>query len=457
MNNTLAVKTLKELLGEKVTTSKSDIDIHGRSEAYFPHSPPDAVIYPESADDIIKVINICSQNNCPIIPWGTGTSLEGHSLAIHGGVTVDFSKMNAVLSVNTEDMDVVVQPGITRKQLNEELRHTGLMFSVDPGADASIGGMASTRASGTTAVKYGTMADNVLALKVALADGQLISTGSRARKSSSGYDLTHLFIGAEGTLGLITELTLRLVGQPESISAAICSFSNVQSAVETVIGTIQMGIPMARIELVDAATSKTFNKYSGMNMPELPHLLVEFHGSEIECKEQSTRFGELVTDFGGSDFKWSTKPEDRNQLWQIRHDAYYSILESQPGATALVTDVCVPISNLAQALQDTINDIEASNISGPIVGHLGDGNFHAILLVDPKNQDDLNQAKILSNAMTQRALDLGGTVTGEHGIRIGKIPYMVQEHGAAWDTMHAIKRSLDPKNILNPGKMFLRN
>lgn len=354
-------------------------------------------------------------------------------------------------------MDVVVQPGITRKQLNEELRHTGLFFPVDPGADASLGGMAATRASGTTAVRYGTMADNVLALKVILADGHEIKTGSRARKSSAGYDLTHLFIGSEGTLGLISELTLKLVGQPEVISAAICSFSDIRSAVDTVITTIQMGIPMARIELVDAATARTFNSYSGMNMPELPHLLVEFHGSKVETTEQSKRFGEIVTDMGGSDFKWSTKPEDRNKLWQIRHDAYYSILNSRPGSTALTTDVCVPISRLTQALEETIDEINRSPISGPIVGHVGDGNFHAILLVEPGNKEELEQAKTLSNSMTQRALKLGGTVTGEHGIGIGKISYMKQEHGNAWNKMHLIKKSFDPKNILNPGKMFQSN
>ena len=457
MNNVNAINALKELLGEKVTTSKSDRDIHGRSEAYFAHFPPDAVIYPESSKDLIIIINTCSKYNCPVIPWGTGTSLEGHSLAIHGGVTVNFSKMSSILSVNIEDLDVVVQPGITRKQLNEELRHTGLFFPVDPGADASLGGMAATRASGTTAVRYGTMADNVLALKIILADGQEIKTGSRARKSSAGYDLTHLFVGSEGTLGLISELTLKLVGQPEIISAAICSFLDIRSAVDTVITTIQMGIPMARIELVDASTARTFNNYSGMNMPELPHLLVEFHGSKIETTEQSKRFGEIVAEMGGSDFKWSTKLEDRNKLWQIRHDAYYSILNSRPGSTALTTDVCVPISCLAQALEETIDEINESSISGPIVGHVGDGNFHAILLVEPGNEIELEQAKSLSNSMTQRALKLGGTVTGEHGIGIGKIAYMEQEHGYAWNKMHQIKKGFDPQNILNPGKMFQSN
>ncbi|MDA0361751.1 MAG: FAD-binding protein [Proteobacteria bacterium] len=455
MNNSETITILKELLGEKLTTSTSDRDIHGRSEAYFPHMPPDAVIYPETAEDISNILEICSKFNCPVIPWGTGTSLEGHSLAINGGVTVDLTKMKNVLSIDQEDMVAVVQPGITRMELNEQLKSTGLFFSVDPGADASIGGMASTRASGTTTVKYGTMADNVLAMQVILADGRTIRTGSKARKSSAGYDLTRLFIGSEGTLGIITELTLKLVGTPEKISAAVCSFSSISAAVETAILTIQMCIPIARIEFVDIATVKAFNLYSGTKMPELPHLLIEFHGSKLEVEDQSNRFGEIVLQMGGSDFTWSTKQEERSKLWQVRHDAYHAILASKPGFTALVTDVCVPISKLAQALQETVDEISKSNISGPILGHLGDGNFHSVLLIDPNNPDDLVEAKRLSDSMTKRALTFDGTVTGEHGIGMGKIPYMKLEHGLAWDLMSEIKKGLDPNNILNPGKMFL--
>jgi D-lactate dehydrogenase (cytochrome) len=457
MNNSETITTLKELLGEKLTTSKSDRDTHGRSEAYFPHMPPDAVIYPDTVEEISNILKICSKFNCPVIPWGTGTSLEGHSLAVNGGVTIDLSKMKHVLSINQEDMNAVVQPGITRMQLNEQLKSTGLFFSVDPGADASIGGMASTRASGTTTVKYGTMAENVLAMQVILADGRVIRTGSKARKSSAGYDLTRLFIGSEGTLGIITELTLKLVGIPEKISAAVCAFPSISAAVKTAILTIQMCIPIARVEFVDIATVKAVNLYSETEMPELPHLIVEFHGSKLEVEDQSTRFGEIVLQMGGSNFTWSTNQEERAKLWQVRHDAYHAILASKRGFTALVTDVCVPISKLAQALQETVDEISISNISGPILGHLGDGNFHSILLIDPNNPQDLVEAKELSDSMTERALKFDGTVTGEHGIGMGKIPYMKLEHGKAWDLMGEIKKGFDPNNILNPGKMFLTN
>ncbi|MEM6594628.1 MAG: FAD-linked oxidase C-terminal domain-containing protein, partial [Pseudomonadota bacterium] len=419
--------------------------------------PPDAVVYPQSAEEVSEIVKICARHDCPIIPWGTGTSLEGHSLALKGGVTVDFAKMNQVVEVNAEDMDVRVQPGITRMALNEELRATGLFFPVDPGANASIGGMASTRASGTTTVRYGTMADNIRGLEVVLADGRIIRTGSRARKTSAGYDLTHLFIGAEGTLGLITELTLKLQGQPEAVSAGICAFPDMESAVNCVMETIQMGISMARIEFVDAATTQAFNAYAGRDMPAQPHLLVEFNGSDQAVAEQSERFGEIVAEHGGAEFQWATKLEDRNALWQLRHDGYYAILASRKGATAMSTDICVPISRLAEAVTQTQADIADSPLDGPILGHVGDGNFHAILMMDPDSPEELNEAKRLADRMAERALEMGGTVTGEHGVGMGKMKYMTREHGEAWSVMADIKRSFDPQNILNPGKLVQVN
>ncbi len=452
-----ATAELSSFLGERLTTSKSDRDVHGRSEVYYAPMPPDAVAYPRTTQEVSEIVKICAKHDCPVIPWGTGTSLEGHSLALRGGITVDFAQMDKVVEINAEDMDVRVQPGITRMSLNDELRATGLFFPVDPGANASIGGMAATRASGTTTVRYGTMADNVMGLEVVLADGRIIRTGSRARKTSAGYDLTHLFVGSEGTLGLITELTLKLQGQPEAISSGVCAFDTLEDAVQTVMTTIQMGIPMARIEFVDAATARAFNAYANESFPEKPHLMIEFHGSEVAVADDAERFGEIVKDMGGSGFKWATKTEDRNALWAMRHDGYYAILQSRKGATAMSTDICVPISKLAQAVTETQADIEASNLEGPILGHVGDGNFHAILLIDPDDPKELKMAKALSDAMVERALSLGGTVTGEHGVGMGKMKYMPQEHGDAWNVMADIKRSFDPQNILNPGKLVQVN
>ena len=449
-----AITELQAVLGDRITTSKSDLDLHGQNETHFPHLPPDAVAYPETTDEVARIVRICAANDCPIIPWGVGTSLEGHALALKGGVTIDFVGMDRLLEVNDADMDCTVQPGITREALNTELRATGLFFPVDPGANATIGGMAATRASGTTAVRYGTMRDNVLALEVVTADGRIIRTGSRARKTSAGYDLTGLFLGSEGTLGVITALTLRLQGQPEAISAGICAFDEIADAVNAVITTIQMGIPMARIEFVDEATAAAFNAQSGAGMPEKPHLMVEFHGSDVGVAEQSERFGEIVAEFGGSEFQWSKQTEERNRLWKMRHNAYYSCLQLRPGATAVVTDLCVPISRLAEAVAETRADIDASPIPGPILGHVGDGNFHAILLVEPGNHAEMTAAKALSHRMVERALRLGGTVTGEHGVGMGKLDYMEAEHGAGWDVMGQIKRALDPQGILNPGKMI---
>jgi D-lactate dehydrogenase (cytochrome) len=457
MTRDAALAELSTLLGDRLSRSKSDLDLHGRSETYFTPAPPDAVAYPMSTQEVASIVSICAKHACPVVPWGTGTSLEGHSLAIRGGVTIDFSMMNKVIEVHTEDMCVRVQPGVTREALNIELRETGLFFPIDPGANASLGGMASTRASGTTAVRYGTMRDNVMGLEVVTATGQIMRTGTRARKSSAGYDLTGLFVGAEGTLGLITELTLRLQGQPEAISAAVAAFETMDAAVETVIATRQMGLPMARIEFLDAASAEACNAYAGTTFPNKPHLLVEFHGSELSVEQDVKLFGELAEDSGTLGFEWATKPEDRTALWTMRHNAYYAILASRKGATALVTDLCVPISKLAQAVEKTQADIEQSGIPGPILGHVGDGNFHAVLLIDPESDDELKTAKALSDRMVERALDLGGTATGEHGVGMGKLGYMEREHGHGWQVMGDIKRALDPKNILNPGKVVNLN
>ena len=452
-----AIDTLKALLGDRLNQSISDRNLHGQSESHFATTPPDAVVYPTSTDEVRAIVEICHQHNCPIIGWGTGTSLEGHTLAVRGGVTVDFSHMTAVLEVSPQDMTVRIQPGVTREALNEELRATGLFFPVDPGANASLGGMAATRASGTTAVRYGTMRDNVLGLEVVMADGAVVRTGTEARKTASGYDLTGLFVGSEGTLGLITELTLRLQGQPEAISAGVCSFDTINQAVGAVIDTIQIGLPMARIEFIDAATVAAVNQYSSAGLPELPHLLVEFHGSEAGVAEQSETFGLIVAEHDAHDFKWATQAEDRSALWKMRHTAYYAVLASHPGAGAMVTDICVPISKLADAVEQTSAEINQSSIAGPIMGHVGDGNFHAILMIDPEKPDDLKTAKDLSKRMVTRALEMGGTATGEHGIGVGKLDYMAREHGHGWTVMSSIKRALDPQDIMNPGKLLRQN
>jgi D-lactate dehydrogenase (cytochrome) len=440
-----------------LSRSKSDLDLHGANEAYYDAAPPDAVAYPETTEEVSAIVRICAEHGCPIVPWGAGTSLEGHALAIHGGVSLDFSRMNKILAVNAEDMDCVVQPGVTRRTLAEEIRATGLFFSVDPGADASLGGMAATRASGTTAVRYGTMRDNVIGLEVVLADGRVIRTGSRARKSASGYDLTGLFVGSEGTLGLITELSLRLHGQPEAVSSAVCAFPDIETAVNAVIATIQMGIPMARIEFVDGDVARAFNTYAGESFPEQPHLMIEFHGSDTSTREDAERFGEVAAEFGAEGFRWSTKAEDRNKLWRMRHDAYYAIMSEHPGKSAVATDICVPISRLAEAVMETQADIAETGLYSPLLGHVGDGNFHATLVVDPEKPAELKTAKELAHRMTERALRMQGTATGEHGVGIGKLAYMAEEHGDAWNVMADLKRTMDPGNILNPGKVVQVN
>lgn len=448
-----ALDHLAALLGPRLSRLPAVLAAHAASESHVTAGLPDAVAFPETADEVSRIARICATNGVPMVGWGAGTSLEGHALPLLGGLTVDFSRMDRVLEVRAEDMLAVVQPGITRERLNEELRATGLFFPVDPGANASLGGMASTRASGTTAVRYGTMREAVRALQVVLADGRVIRTGTAAPKSAAGYDLTSLFVGSEGTLGLITELTLRLQGQPEAISAAVCAFPSIGAAVDCVTATIQSGIPMARIEFLDETAVAACAAHAGEALDPLPHLLVEFHGSPASVAEQADRFGAIAAEFGSESFRWARGTEDRARLWRMRHRAYPACLALRPGCTGLVTDVCVPISRLAQAVEETRADLAASPVPGPILGHVGDGNFHAILLVRPGDAGELAEARRLAGRMAERALALGGTVTGEHGIGMGKLGYMAAEHGGAWGVMGAIKRALDPAGLMNPGKV----
>ena len=452
------IQALKDSLGDQVSTGSSVLDLHAKDEAHFRPIRPDAVVFPESTDDVVHILRRCATDRCPVIPYGVGTSLEGHIIPVRGGITVDTSRLNSVLKINAEDMDAVVQPGVTRMQLNEELKTTGLMFTVDPGANASLGGMASTRASGTNAVRYGTMRENVLALEVVLADGRVIKTGTRARKSSAGYDLTRLFVGSEGTLGIITELTVRLFGQPESIAAATCRFDTIEGAVNTVILAIQLGIPLARVELVDTLSISALNAYNDdMNFTEAPHLFLEFHGSEQGVAEQVAAFRELSDEGGGNDFDWATKNEDRTRLWRARHEAYYATKALRPGCEAMVTDSCVPISQLAECIEQTQKAIERSGLLAPLIGHVGDGNFHLSILIDPANSSEFERAKALASEINGFAISLGGTVTGEHGVGLGKQRYMAQEHGDAYSVMGDIKKSFDPNNIMNPGKVVSIN
>ncbi|MDO5657746.1 MAG: FAD-linked oxidase C-terminal domain-containing protein [Paracoccus sp. (in: a-proteobacteria)] len=442
------------ILGERFSVKQADRDAHAGSEAWHRAPPPDAVAWPETTEEISRIMAICHSHRVPVIGWGTGTSLEGQALATQGGLSLDMMRMDRVLEVLPGDMLAVVQPGVTREALNTELRATGLFFPIDPGANASLGGMAATRASGTTAVRYGTMRDNVAALEVVLADGRVIRTGSRAAKSSTGYDLTALMVGSEGTLGIITELTLRLHGQPEDVAAAVCRFGSLEEAVECVTATIQSGIPMARIEFVDSAVARAFNAYAKTSLPEAPHLMIEFHGSPETVALDAARFGEIAADFGAEGFDWASTAEDRAKLWRMRHQGYPACLALRPGATALITDVCVPMSELAGAVAAAHADIAASGLVGPILGHVGDGNFHASILVEPGNAEELARAKAVAGKMAERALSVGGTVSGEHGIGIGKRGYMPAEHGEGWAVMGAIKAALDPLGILNPGKLL---
>ena len=452
------ITELRALLGERLSTGASVLDHHSHDEAYTKPVRPDAVAFPETTQEVSRIMAICSRTGCPVIPYGIGSSLEGHIVPVQGGVTVDTSRMNRVLEINQSDLDAVVEPGVTRGQLNEELRATGLMFTVDPGANATLGGMAATRASGTNTVRYGTMADNVLALEVVLPDGQIIETGSRARKSSTGYDLTHLFVGSEGTLGIITKLTVRLHGQPEHIAAATCVFPDIAPAVDTVILAIQMGLPMARIELLDEVQMQGMNIYNpDLQMAEAPHLFLEFHGTEAGVAEQVASFEALVEEFGGSDFKWATRTEDRNRLWEARHNAYYAGKSLRAGCDSIVTDCCVPISALADCLAQTKKLIAESGLVAPIAGHVGDGNFHLLILVDPNSEEEMARGRALANEVNMVALEFGGTVSGEHGIGLGKRKYLLQEHGAAYALMGTLKKAIDPGNIMNPGKLVTLN
>ena len=444
---------LKALLGDRVSTSAAVREHHGKDESYFPYALPDAVVYVTTTEEVRDVVNICRRHGVPMIPYGVGTSLEGHILAVHGGVSIDLSRMNKVLAVHEEDLDAVVEAGVTRKQLNEYIKHTGLFFPVDPGADATLGGMAATRASGTNAVRYGTMRENVLSMTVVLADGRVIRTSKRARKSSAGYDLTRLFVGSEGTLGVITELTLRLYGIPEAVSSATCWLKDIDGAVNTVIQTIQAGIPVARIEIADDVQMDAINRYSKLNMQVAPTLWLEFHGTERGVQEQAEMVQALAAEHGGADFAWTTNPEDRKKLWQARHDAAYANKALRPNGQVWATDVCVPISRLAECIAETKKDIDASFIPAPIVGHVGDGNFHLTLVLDPNEPKDVAEAERLNNRLVARALALDGTCTGEHGVGYGKVDFLIAEHGEAVSVMRTIKKALDPDNLMNPGKI----
>jgi D-lactate dehydrogenase (cytochrome) len=449
-----AVRVLAARFGNRLVTSQAVREQHGNTVTWIENQPPDAVVFPQSSEEVQDVVRICAGHRVPVIPFGTGTSLEGHVNAPRGGVSIDMRDMNKVLAVHAEDLDCMIEPGITRKALNEHLRDQGVFFPIDPGADASLGGMAATRCSGTNAVRYGTMKDNVLALKVVLPSGELMTTARRAKKSSAGYDLTRLIIGSEGTLGVITELTLKLAGIPEAIAGGVCPFPSVEACCNATIMTIQSGIPVARIELLDALQVRAVNLYSKLTLRETPMLFLEFHGTEASVAEQSERFGEIAQEFGGGPFEWATRPEDRTRLWEARHNAAFSTFTLRPGAKMIPTDVCVPLSRLADCVAETQRDIAESKLIAPIVGHVGDGNFHLTLLIDMADADEVKVAKDFNERLVERALAMDGTCTGEHGVGQGKMKYLLAEHGApALETMRAIKGTLDPLDIMNPGKI----
>jgi D-lactate dehydrogenase (cytochrome) len=449
------VADLQRLLGERCTTNPTQLEHHSHGESWHLPAAPDVVVFPLTTGEVSAVVLAAARHAAPIVAFGIGSALEGHVNAVFGGVSIDLSRMNRVLRVSAEDLDCHVEAGVTHRQLNKTLDGTGVHFWVDPGADATIGGMAATRASGTAAVRYGTMREAVLGLTVVLADGQVIHTGGRARKSSAGYDLTRLFVGSEGTLGVITEVTLRLHGLPEAVSAAVCPFETMEGAVRTVITTIQLGIPVARIELLDEVQMEAVNRYSHLTYPAKPTLFFEFHGtSTAGVTEHAREAQQIASEHGGPDFHWATTTEDRARLWHARHNAYYAALALRPGSKAWTTDVCVPISRLAQCILETRQDLQRSRLIAPLVGHVGDGNFHLILVVNPDDAGELAEAKEINTRLVHRALAMGGTCTGEHGVGIGKIDYLPEEHGAAVDVMKAIKRALDPDNLMNPGKMF---
>jgi len=449
-----ALNALKKEFGQQYSSSKSVREQHTDTTTIHTSKLPDGVVFAENEGDVKRTIEICNQYKCPIIPFGVGSSLEGHVNALYGGVSIDLNNMNKILNVSPEDSFAVVQPGVTREQLNTYLRDTGLFFPIDPGANASLGGMSATNASGTNAVRYGTMKDNVISLRVVMPNGEIVKTANKAKKSAAGYDLTRLMVGSEGTLGIITEITLKLYGIPEVIAGGRVTFPSIKDATEAVIMVIQSGIPVARIELLDEEQVKACNAYSKLDLPEEPLLLLEFHGSESSVKEQSELFSEIATDFGGSNFEWTSNNEQRNKLWKARHDAYYATKSSKPDLEYIATDVCVPISRLSECIMETQEDLKKYNLYGHIVGHVGDGNFHVQLMVNPKDKNEINVLNTFLDRLSKRAINMDGTCTGEHGIGQGKKQYLIDELGSSVNFMKRIKSTLDPNNIMNPGKVF---
>ena len=449
-----ALPLLKQRFGERFADTAAIRQQHGQTTTWLPSEPPDAVVFALSTEEVAEIVRICAEHRVPVIPYGVGSSLEGHVNAPFGGVSIDLSRMDSIIAVHAEDLDCVVQPGVTRKQLNESLRDQGLFFPIDPGADATLGGMAATRASGTNAVRYGTMRDNVLNLTAVMPDGSIIKTGGRAKKSSAGYDLARLLIGSEGTLGVITELTLRLHGIPEAIAGGVVPFETVGDACNATILTIQSGIPVARIELLDAPMMKATNIHAKLSLPEKPTLFVEFHGSEASVHDQSEQFGAIAAECGGGEFAWAVKPEERSRLWHARHNAYWAAQVLRPGCKVVATDVCVPISRLAECVTETVADLEETGVLAPIVGHVGDGNFHLTILANPDDPAEIERIDALVGRLNVRAISMEGTCTGEHGVGEGKIKYLPGEHGPALDVMRTVKHALDPAGIMNPGKIF---
>jgi len=449
-----AIAELKQRFGAQLSDSQGDCEAHGRDESFHEPAWPDAVLFAQSTEDVADAVKICGAHDFPIIPFGVGTSLEGHVMAVQGGLSIDLSRMDQILEVNVSDLDCTIQAGVTRKQLNTYLRDTGLFFPVDPGADATLGGMCATAASGTNAVRYGTMRENVLGIEAVLANGEIVSTGGRARKSAAGYDLTRLLIGSEGTLGVITQITLRLYGIPEAVSACVCPFDTLNGAVESVIATIQMGLPVARIELLDELQIRACNQYANLDLPEQPTLFLEFHGTEHGITDDTMRFKDLAREFGGGEFGWATHQEDRNRLWAARHDAAYATTQMRAGSKLMTTDVCVPISCLAACILETKQDLDRTDLLGTIAGHVGDGNFHVILALDADDPNEVEAMNAFNERLIERALAMGGTCTGEHGIGLGKMDFLGREHGDLIAPMRLIKQALDPQNLMNPGKIF---
>ncbi len=449
------IDALRARFGDRFSQANAVRDHHGKDESPYPSMLPDGVVFAQSTEDVVAVVALCNQHGVPLIAYGAGSSLEGHILAIEGGISIDMTQMNQIVALHAEDQTVTVQAGLTRKQLNEQIRDSGLFFPIDPGADASLGGMSATRASGTNAVRYGTMRENVVSLTVVTAQGKVVRTSRRARKSSAGYDLTRLFVGSEGTLGIITEVTVKLYPQPEAVSAAVCNFPTVHEAVQCVIQTIQLGVPVARVELMDANAVMAGNRYAKLTLRETPLLLFEFHGSEASVKEQAQTVQELAKDCGGMDFEWAERPEDRNRLWTARHNAYFAGLQLRPGCRASTTDVCVPISRLAECIDEATKLLEKASFPSTIVGHVGDGNFHVLMLVDPNSQEEWDESERLNHHLVTQAIDADGTCTGEHGIGLHKKQFMLHEHGEdVLDLMRSLKQAFDPNNILNPGKIL---